>query len=178
MARLRIITEPDPRYGTVSPRLRQKSEPVTVFDDDLRRLAADLIETMHAADGVGLAAPQVGILKRLFVLHIPADPEEDQEELTLALVNPEIVRAGGQEVGPEGCLSFPNLYGDVRRYATVTVKAQDLEGRAFRLKGRGLLARALQHEIDHLDGVLFFDRMDDWSTLRYISVDDEEAAAS
>jgi peptide deformylase len=175
MATLKIITEPDPRYSTISDRLRQKSEKVTVVDDDLRKLARDMHETMVEACGVGLAAPQVGILKRLVVVQVPAGyQDEDSPELNLALVNPEIARAGGQECDAEGCLSFPELYGDVTRYASVTVKAKDLDGKDVKIKARGFLARVLQHEIDHLDGVLFFDRMDDLSSLRYPVRSEEE----
>ena len=179
MAIMKIITEPDPRYGKVSDRLRKKSVQVEVIDDSIRTLARDLHETMEAASGVGLAAPQVGIYRRLVVIRIPEGYEhEDDPEVELSLINPEILRAGGQDVDAEGCLSFPDLYGDVSRYATVTVKAKDLEGRDLRLKARGVLARALQHEIDHLDGVLFFDRMDDWSSLRYpVRIEEGEQAS-
>jgi peptide deformylase len=168
MALLKIITEPDPRFATISPRLRQKSERIDAIDASVRKLAADMLETMFEANGVGLAAPQIGIYKRLVVIHIPAGYEdEDDPEITLELVNPEILKAGGRELGIEGCLSFPDMIGEVPRYATVNVRAQDLAGNTIRIKTRGILARALQHEIDHLDGVLFFDRMDDWSTLGY-----------
>lgn len=168
MALLNIVIEPDPRYGEVSRRLRQKSAPVDVIDDSVRQLAADLFETMHDANGVGLAAPQVGILKRMAVIHVPAGYDEDEdEEVNLVLINPEVVRAGGQTVGPEGCLSFPDLVGEVSRYTTVTVKARGLDGKSYKVKARGVLAVALQHEIDHLDGILFFDRMPDYSGLYY-----------
>lgn len=178
MAVLKIVTEPDPRYGKVSQRLKQKSARVEQIDDDVRRLAADMFETMLCANGVGLAAPQIGVLKRLFVIHIPEGYDhEDDPELCLTLVNPEIIKAGGKDFGAEGCLSFPDLVGDVQRYATVNVRATDLDGREVRIKARGQLARALQHEIDHLDGILFFDRMEDWSSLRYPRhVEDEEDA--
>jgi peptide deformylase len=168
MAILNIITEPDPRFGTVSPRLRQKSKPVERIDDALHKLAGDMFETMIEANGVGLAAPQVGVYERLIVIHLPEDyDQEGDPEVRLMLVNPEIARAGGREVAPEGCLSFPELAGEVPRYASVTVRAKNVDGKDVRIKTRGLLARVLQHEIDHLDGVLFFDRMDDWSTLGY-----------
>ncbi len=168
MAPLKIIIEPDPRYGTVSPRLRQKSFPIETIDDDIRNLATDMFATLMDANGVGLAAPQVGIYKRLIVIYLPAGYDhEDDPEIHLALVNPEIQRAGGREWETEGCLSFPDLYGDVQRYASVTVRAYDIDGNSLKIKARGLLARILQHEIDHLDGVLYFDRMEDYSTLRY-----------
>jgi peptide deformylase len=160
MAHLRVITEPDPRYATPSDRLRQKSEPVTSFDDALRKLAADMHETMAEEHGVGLAAPQVGILKRMVVIHIPEDyGEEGDPEQTLTLVNPEILKAGGREMDYEGCLSFPDLIGEVPRYAWVNVRTQDEHGQSRRFKARGILARVIQHEIDHLDGVLFLQHL-------------------
>jgi peptide deformylase len=168
MARLQIITEPDPRFGRISSRLRQKAARIERIDEGVVQLAHDMFDAMIEGNGVGLAAPQVGIGRRLVVVHFPEGyDDEDDPEINLMLINPEIQRAGGREVGPEGCLSFPDLVGDVPRYATVTVRATDLEGKTLRIKARGLLARCLQHEIDHLDGVLFFDRMDDWSSLRY-----------
>jgi peptide deformylase len=176
MAILKIITAPDPRYGKVGPRLRQKSEPIAAIDDTVRKLAADMWETMLADDsGVGLAAPQVGVPKRLVVVHLPPGLDDpDDPEIRLTLVNPEIQRAGGQQVGPEGCLSFPELYGEVPRYMSVTVRARDLDGHDLKLKTRGYLARVLQHEIDHLDGILFFDRMADLADL--YTLDDLHAA--
>lgn len=182
MAPLKIIIEPDPRYGTISPRLRKKSQPIASVDDGVRRLARDMFETLMDANGVGLAAPQVGIYKRLIVIYLPASyDDEDDPEISLALVNPEIQRAGGRDWDAEGCLSFPDLYGDVQRYTSVTVRAQDVDGNALKIKARGILARILQHEIDHLDGILYFDRMEDYSTLRYpartSSGDEDEAAA-
>ena len=168
MASLKIITEPDPRYGTLSPRLRQKAARIDAIDADLKRFALDMFDAMMRANGVGLAGPQVGVLRRLVVISLPADDEDDDApEINLLLVNPEVVKAGGKDIGPEGCLSFPDLVGDVQRYATVVVRATDIEGQELRIKARGMLARVLQHEIDHLDGILFFDRMQDWSSLRY-----------
>lgn len=169
MAVLKIITSPDPRLAPVDRRLRQKAAPVERVDESIRALLRDMRETMIDAHGVGLAGPQVGEMLRVAVVHIPAGfDHEDDPEINLNLVNPEIVRAGGRETSLEGCLSFPDLVGEVPRYATVVVRARDDEGKEFRIKARGYLARALQHEIDHLDGVLFFDRMDDLSTLRYL----------
>ncbi len=178
MARLKVITEPDPRVTKISPRLRQKSLPVEQIDDELRQLVEDMYETMEAERGIGLAAPQVGILRRLIVIHIPPDyDEDDPEERWFALVNPEIVKAGGNEIALEGCLSFPDLTGEVPRYKWVNFRGLDLEGKPLRFKARGTLARVLQHEIDHLNGVLFFDRMDDWSTLGYPAPAEEEEEA-
>lgn len=180
MAILPIIIEPDPRLGGVSPRLRQVSEPVEEVTDELRALAEDMFETVRDADGVGLAAPQVGILKRMVVIHIPADHEEEgSPEQRLVLINPQIVKAGGRETLIEGCLSFPDLVGEVERYSWTIVKATDLDGKSQRFRTRGLLARAVQHEIDHLDGILFFDRMEDINELFYLDdlVEEELEAA-
>jgi peptide deformylase len=175
MARLKVITEPDPRYAKPSERLRHISEAVTSFDDSLRKLAVDMHETMAEENGVGLAGPQVGILKRVVVIHLPEGyGEEGDPEQTITLVNPEILKAGGREMDFEGCLSFPNLIGEVPRYAWVNVRTQDEYGISRRFKARGILARVIQHEIDHLDGVLFFDRMEDWSTLGYPSKEEIE----
>lgn len=178
MALLKIVIEPDPRYSKPSQQLRQKSAKIERIDDTTRKLAADMFETMMAANGVGLAAPQVGILQRLVVIHVPAGSEyEDDPEINLTLINPEIQRAGGQEIGAEGCLSFPDLWGDVPRYTSITVKTHDVEGNPLKIKARGFLARVIQHEIDHLDGVLFFDRMEDITTLHHTSEARDKAEA-
>ena len=135
-----------------SPVLRQPSTPVAAVDDDMRAFIADLFETMHAWKGVGLAANQVGIAKRVAVV-------QTGEGQRHALVNPVIVEREGREKDEEGCLSIPDLYGDVERSARVVVEALDEQGVTRRIEGTGLLARALQHEIDHLDGILFLDRV-------------------
>jgi peptide deformylase len=132
-----------------SPVLRTETTPVAGVTDDLRRLVDDMFETMHAAQGIGLAAPQVGRLERVAVVQVDED--------MLVLVNPEIVTPIGKERAEEGCLSIPDIYGDVERAARVTVRALDLEGKPFEREASGLLARALQHEIDHLHGKLFID---------------------
>lgn len=180
MALLRIIVEPDPRYGQVGPALRQKAEPITEITDEIRQLAADMHETMIDAIGIGLAAPQIGVLQRIIVIHLPEDYDEGEPARTLTLINPEVVKAGGREAAYEGCLSFPDLIGEVERYGWVIMKAQDLDGNNVRFRARGSLARALQHEIDHLDGVLFFDRMDDLSDLFYVETEEpaEEESGS
>jgi peptide deformylase len=168
MAVREVITEGDGR-------LRQKSIKIRKVDEELRRLAADMFETMHDHRGVGLAAPQVGILRRLIVIGLPEDLEEEGSPAAeMALVNPEIVRATGRQVATEGCLSIPNWYGDVPRAKHVTVKARDLNDKEVRIKASGYLARILQHEIDHLEGVLFLDRVEDRATLHHLS--DEELA--
>jgi len=167
MAILEIVLEGDGR-------LRQKATRIRHVDDGLRRLAADMHETMLAAPGIGLAAPQIGITRRLIVVHVPENYDVDGEPATtLALVNPEIVKAQGRIVGQEGCLSIPGWIGDVPRADAITVKAIDLDNKPVRLKVKNYVARVLQHEIDHLDGILFVDRIEDRSTLRRIPAEDE-----
>jgi len=139
-------------------RLREKSEPVTAFDQDLRDLAQDLAETMLAVPGAGLAAPQVGVLQRLIVV-AGAENDEDFDERTMVLVNPRIIRADGEQVYAEGCLSVLDLQEKVRRAAEVTVAFEDLEGRPCELTADGRRAVILQHELDHLDGVLLLDHL-------------------
>lgn len=137
------------------PVLRARAEAVPAVDDELRTLIDDMLETMYAADGVGLAAPQVGVGKRVIVVDVrdPAAPP-------FALVNPEIVESGDAvDRGEEGCLSIPGLKEIVERPATVVVEGLDRDGNPRRIEATGLLARALQHEIDHLDGILFIDRL-------------------
>ena len=170
MPKLDLIIEPDPRYNRISDRLRHKAEPVEEISDELRTLAEDMFETMIEEQGVGLAAPQVGENIRLIVANIPAGYGEDvEEDVALTLFNPEIVKAGGRDVDIEGCLSFPDLVGPVERYTWAIIKAQDAEGKKVRFRSRGIVARVLQHEIDHLNGVLYFDRMDDVGMLFYPS---------
>lgn len=137
------------------PVLRQKAEPVVEVDDEVRHLIADMFETMYDADGVGLAAPQVGVSLRVIVV----DPR-DESVPPFALVNPEIVeRAEEVERGEEGCLSIPGLREIVERSARVVVEGLDRDGLPRRIEAEGLVARILQHEIDHLDGILFIDRL-------------------
>ena len=138
------------------PLLLKKAAPVSRVDDRIRELVRDLFETMRAASGVGLAATQVGVGKRVIVVDI-SHVEEDLAPL--ALVNPEIVESKGLEEGTEGCLSIPGVEGVVPRAEFILVKAQDEQGRPVQIPAHGLLARALQHEIDHLDGILFIDRI-------------------
>lgn len=133
------------------PVLRKKSRRVDKFDKREWMLLKDMAETMYDAEGVGLAAPQVGILKRMVVIDIG--------EGLIELINPEIVSAEGSQVGPEGCLSVPGRRGRVDRPVKVTVAAQDRKGRDIEVTGEGLLARALCHEIDHLDGIVYVDKM-------------------
>ncbi len=142
------------KYG--APELERSSLPVENFDDELRSLAEDMLETMYAAPGIGLAAPQVGINRRLVVVDVTSGRETGHQWV---LVNPKIVSEEGSQRDEEGCLSIPGFSALVTRPMNVQVEAQDLEGRPFRLDGSELLARALCHEIDHLDGVLYLDRI-------------------
>jgi peptide deformylase len=168
MALLEILLEGDER-------LRQKATRIRHVDESIRRLAEDMFETMIEAPGIGLAAPQVGVLRRLLWVHVPANYHDtDEPELSIALVNPEIVRAQGKVYAYEGCLSIPGWTGEVPRAEVVTVKGIGLDNRPVRVKARGWGARALQHEIDHLDGILFLDRVEDRSTI--MQVPDEEPA--
>lgn len=134
-----------------SPVLRQQSAEVAKVTDETRRFIADLFETMDVAKGVGLAANQVGQAIRVAVI--------DADGQRFAMVNPRIVAADGEVSGEEGCLSIPDVFADVNRAANVTVEALDREGNPFRLEATGLTARAIQHEIDHLDGILFLDHL-------------------
>ncbi len=136
--------------------LREKTEPVREFDSGLQRLIDDMIETMYAAPGVGLAANQVGIPKQVAVIDISA---ADRKSPLIVLVNPEIVHKEGQADSEEGCLSIPRYKTIVRRADKVRVKCLDRNGRPVEIEGEGILARALQHEIDHLNGLLFIDRI-------------------
>ena len=132
------------------PVLRKKAVPVTRFTEQLHRLLDDMVETMIKAQGAGLAAPQIGISKKIIVLR--------DEDKILEIINPEITESEGESIDIEGCLSFPGLYGEVPRSARVAVSGQDRGGREIRVSGEGFLARVLQHEIDHLHGILFVDR--------------------
>lgn len=142
------------------PRLRQKAKQVKQFGPALKALADDMLETMHAANGLGLAAPQIGVLQKLFVAHLPKNEEDPQSGKDFVLVNPQIVQASPERVeGVEGCLSIPSWYGRVERAEWVVVKALNVHGKPVRIKAHGMLARVFQHEIDHLNGVLFVDHI-------------------
>jgi peptide deformylase len=134
-----------------SPVLRQHSAPVEVVDDEIRRLIDDMFDTMDAARGIGLAANQVGLSRRVAVV----DVDDDR----FAMVNPRILEAEGRVVAEEGCLSIPEIYADVARPERVVIEALDAHGQAYRKEAAGLKARAIQHEIDHLDGILFLDHL-------------------
>jgi peptide deformylase len=146
---LKIVKYPEPV-------LSRPGEPVTEFDKDLRKFVADMFETMYAEQGIGLAAPQVAVPKRITVVDlsmgkVPAD--------RLVLINPEIIAREGKQYEEEGCLSFPDIREKIQRYFKVSIRAQDEHGKWFEMDGEELLSRAFQHEIDHLDGVLFITRM-------------------
>lgn len=144
-----IVKYPDPI-------LQNATEPVTEFNAELRTLAADMFESMYAAKGIGLAAPQIGVGKRLTVIDL-SNKENPAEKIVL--VNPEVIERAGRLYEEEGCLSLPEIREKVVRAARVKVKAQNLDGEWFEIDGEELLARAMQHEIDHLDGVLFIFRL-------------------
>ena len=140
-----------------APELKRKSLPVEKPDEDLERLLDDMTETLRDADGVGLAAPQVGRNVRVLVVDVPL-PESEEREF-YELVNPEIVSSQGFQMGEEGCLSVPGFFANIRRKDQVRVSALDRKGKRFTIDADGMLSRVLQHEIDHLDGILFFDRL-------------------
>jgi peptide deformylase len=138
------------------PVLRKKAAPVKTIDDDLRRLVDDMVDTMYAEPGVGLAAPQIGVSLRLLVTDITVGEKPDA---LIVLVNPKIVSASGRVIEEEGCLSVPDIRAEIPRAESVEIRGWDLEQREVSLKGHGYLARAFQHEMDHLDGILIWDRM-------------------
>jgi len=153
------------------PILRAKGKHIEKIDNRIRELAQNMIETMHAANGVGLAAPQVGESLQLTVLDVsqvedrPSTMElngentDPQSAMPLVLINPEIDLGSETEMGTEGCLSFPEITGEIERAKSVTVRARNLDGEAIEIEATGFLARAIQHEVDHLNGILFIDRM-------------------
>jgi len=155
------------------PILRQKSKKVKDFGKALQVLIDDMVETMQAANGAGLAAPQVGVLERVIVIQLPENEEDPQSGKLFALCNPQIVRADGEEEGDEGCLCLPGYVGGVKRATSVTVKAQDRRGRKVRIKAEGFLARVFQHEVDHLDGILYIDRVESPDKIRRIVPQEE-----
>ncbi|GER88146.1 peptide deformylase [Dictyobacter vulcani] len=160
MAIRKIIT-------TENPILRQKAKKVHRFDPSLQRLVEDMFETMREANGVGLAGPQIAQSIRVFVA--------EYEDRKVAVFNPEIVKAEGEEPGQEGCLSIPGYIGEnIRRATRIVVKGQDVKGKAIRVNAEGWFARILQHEIDHLDGILFVDRLDSPEDLHEVREGDLE----
>lgn len=152
MALLEIVTLPEPI-------LRRKARKVSDFGKDLQNLIDNMVETMREAPGVGLAAPQVNVPLRVIVVEYGEDEEEEKPPKLYMVVNPEITRASSEtEIGTEGCLSIPGFVGDVERPVSVTIKGQNRHGQPMKIKASGWLARIFQHEVDHLDGILFPDR--------------------
>lgn len=142
--------------------LRQQAQTVETFDQDLKLLVDDMIETMRVAPGVGLAAPQIGISKRIIVIEFGDEYDETVPNQLYVLINPEITKKSNASLtGIEGCLSVPGLVGEVARASAVTVVGQDLEGKKVKFRAQGWLARIFQHEIDHINGVLYTDRAED-----------------
>jgi peptide deformylase len=148
MALLKIVTWPNPV-------LEMPGDPVTEFDDNLKKLVNDMFETMYAAPGVGLAAPQVGVSKRLFVMDCSVGKDPDQR---IVMINPEVIRVEGEQNGEEGCLSFPGIFFPVKRSLRAVVRAHDLDGDEFEVDGLELTARCMLHETDHCDGIVFIDK--------------------
>ena len=143
------------KYG--NPILEKSADPITEFDTpDLHELVSSMFETMYAHKGVGLAAPQIGLSQRLTVIDCSAGEDEQQK---VVLINPEIIQKEGAQVGEEGCLSIPGFREDVKRAKTALVRAQNIKGETFELTGEDLLARAIQHETDHLNGILFLSHL-------------------
>ena len=159
MAVLPILKHPDPM-------LRRKAKRVSHVDESLNRLIDDMIETMYQASGAGLAAPQVGVSLKIAVIGMP-------EEEVIVLVNPEVVKKTGERVVVEGCLSVPGYRGEIKRAEKVTVKALDRNGKAFRIKADDLLAEVLEHEIDHLNGILYIDLLESTDKLEKIEMDED-----
>lgn len=149
-----MSTRPILSYGAEV--LRKPAQPVSEIDDEVQRLIDDMAETMFAAPGVGIAAPQVGVSQRILLVRSLEDPEGKDY---IVLINPEIISSEGKEVAEEGCLSVPELRMEVARAEKVRVKALDRQGKSFEMEGIGLMARILQHEIDHLNGLFYIDRL-------------------
>lgn len=163
---MEIVTVDSPKAAV----LRRRARPVGKVTPEIRKLIEDMIDAMHEANGLGLAAPQVGVGKRVCVAEV--------EERLYVLVDPQIVKAQGEELDSEGCLSIPGVVAEVPRAARITVKAKTRRGRGMTLAAEGLLARVIQHEVDHLNGVLFLDRVVDTSTIRHVAEATEVAPAS
>jgi len=149
------------------PILRQKAKRVRTIDGSIRKLIANMVETMHAAPGVGLAAPQVGVPLRVIVISMPEDED-------IAIINPQIMRRTGERLVNEGCLSIPSYIGEIKRAESVRVKGRDQNGKEIRIKADELLAQALEHEIDHLNGVLYIDHLENHDKLRKIEPEENQ----
>jgi len=164
MAVLPIVLHPDPV-------LRRKAKRVSHVDESLNRLIDNMIDTMYHASGCGLAAPQVGVSLKIAVIGMP-------EEEVIVLVNPEVVKKSGERVVIEGCLSIPGYRGEINRAEQVTVKAFDRNGKAFRIKADDLLAEVLEHEIDHLNGILYIDHLESPDKLEKIEISEDKYESS
>jgi len=151
MPPLKIVHYPDPALLSVGKPVAENE-----FDENLKRVVGDMFETMNAAGGVGLAAPQVGLSSRFFVMDVA---DEEGKSNKLAFINPEIIHVEGEQTGEEGCLSFPGLYQQIKREMRVIVRAHDVEGKEFEIDTTDLAARCILHETDHCDGIVFLDRM-------------------
>ena len=173
MADLEILTVQNLEHLKI---LRSKSRKVQAVSPKLAAFADQMLDKMRDANGVGLAAPQVGVLLRLFVVELPEDEENDRPPETYILFNPEIVKGRGEQIGYEGCLSIPGYIGEVARREQITVQGLNEKGKPVRLKVEGYLARVFQHEIDHLDGTLYTDRLTDPDTFQPVEPGEEEVA--
>jgi peptide deformylase len=171
MALLPLRYHPDPI-------LRVKCKRISLFDESLRKLIDDMVETMKDHSGVGLAAPQVGVPLRLFVAGLPDDDEDPLAGKIFAIANPEIIRTADEQEVEEGCLSIPGWVGDVMRFDKVTIKGRDRHGREIRVRAEGLLAQAFQHETEHLDGKLFIDVVQPGTLRKLEPVEPREATDS
>ncbi len=140
--------------------LRQKAKKVKRVDGSTQKLIEDMFDSLHEAHGLGLAAPQIGVSLRVLIIEMPEEEDDPQSGKRIVLINPEMVKAEGEQFGEEACLSIPGYMGNVRRAMKVTVKGLNEKGKEVRVKGEELLARALQHEMDHLDGVLYTDHIE------------------
>jgi len=147
------------------PVLRQKAKRVSRIDKSIQRLIDDMVETMQQANGVGLAAPQVGVSLRVIVLQMP-------EEEPMAIINPEMVKRLGEREVTEGCLSIPGYFGEIKRSDSVIVKGRDRQGKAIRIRATGLMAEALEHEIDHLNGILYIHHLESQDKLHEVEASD------
>lgn len=160
-----------------NPLLRKKSRQVRHVSPALQKLVDDMVETMHAANGIGLAAVQIGVPESIVVVQLPEDEDNPDGGELYVVVNPQLARKSREmEAGTEGCLSVPGLAGEVLRHRAVTVKGWDIRGKPLRIKAEGLLARVFQHEIDHCEGVLFIDHITDPEKLWTVKEGEEEAA--
>ena len=160
------------RYAP-DPVLRQKAKRVSNIDASIEKLIDDMFETLPAVSGLGLAAPQVGVSLRVAVIQMPED-EDGEEGEEIVLINPEIVKRSGERLVDEGCLSIPGYRGEINRSISVTVKGRNRQGKEFRLKATDLLAQALEHEIDHLNGILYIDHLESQDRLFRIEPENED----